>query len=206
MTAETSPHGLRTAGPVLDCAARLFAEHGAHGATMPALTRWIASETGTDPADLRRAFPARTDLAYAVVLRATRTRLDEQLAADTPGAHPVERMSSLVRRHVSSGWEHRATAALEQELLPVLRAVHPTRHRELTGLKHAYRALVEEIITRGRAEGSFLVDAPASAADEVLGTLDSLLHWYHADSDLGLDDLGTVFVDLVVHHHLGCPR
>ncbi|OLT27400.1 hypothetical protein BJF83_02190 [Nocardiopsis sp. CNR-923] len=49
---------------------------------MSALTERIASETGTDAASLRRAFPTRFDLAYAVVLRSTRERVDGQLTAD----------------------------------------------------------------------------------------------------------------------------
>ncbi|WP_116245050.1 TetR/AcrR family transcriptional regulator [Nocardiopsis sp. FIRDI 009] len=206
MTAETSPHALRTTAPVLDCAARLFAEHGARGIAMSDLTAHIAAETGTDAASLRRAFPTRFDLAYAVVLRSTRERVDGQLGADDTGASALERVARLVRRHVEIGWKHRAATALGQELLPVLRAVHPSRHRDIACLTRAYREHLRTIIADGVASGDFAILDPGRTADEVLETLDSLLHWYDPDGGLSLDDLAAVYVDLVVHHHLGCPR
>jgi AcrR family transcriptional regulator len=206
MTADVSPHALRATTRVLDCATRLFAEHGSRGPAMSELTSRISAETGTDPAALRRAFPTRFDLAYAVVLRSTRERVNGQLAADRPDRPAVERMSTLVRRHVETGWKHRAATALGHELLPVLRAIHPARHRELSSLTRMYREHVRGIILDGVALGAFRVHEPGRAADEVLGTFDSLLHWYDPGAGLSLDDLGAVYVDLVVHHHLGCPR
>lgn len=206
MTAHTSPHALRTTAPVLDCAARLFTEHGSRGLAMAELTRRIAAGTGADPASLRRAFPTRFDLAYAVVLRSTHERVDGQLAADLPDHGPIDRMSALVRRHVETGWKHRTAAALAHELLPTLRAIHPARHREVASLTRLYREHVREIIAEGVAAGVFAVSDPGRVADDVLETFDSLLHWYDPEAGLSLDDLGAVYVDLVIHHHLRCPR
>jgi AcrR family transcriptional regulator len=92
MTADISPRALRATAPVLDCAARLFAEHGSRGLPMSDLTRRISAETGTDPAALRRLFPTRFDLAYAIVLRSARERVERQLAADDPRTDAVARM------------------------------------------------------------------------------------------------------------------
>ncbi|WP_159940086.1 MULTISPECIES: TetR/AcrR family transcriptional regulator [unclassified Nocardiopsis] len=206
MTAETSPHALRTTASVLDCAARLFAEHGSQGLAMSALTRRIAAETGTDAASLRRAFPTRFDLAYAVVLRSTRERVNGQLAADRPELPAAERMAALVRRQVENGWKHRAATSLAHEMLPVLRAIHPTRHREVSSLTRIYREHIRGVIVDGVVAGVFRVCDPGRAADEVLETFDSLLYWYDPGAGLSLDDLGAVYVDLVIHHHLGCPR
>ncbi len=206
MTADLSPHALRTTAPVLDCAARLFAEHGSRGMAMSELTVRIATETDTDTACLRRAFPTRFDLSYAVVLRATRERVNGQLAADSPTREPTERMSDLVRRHVRSGWQHRTAIALSQELLPTLRAIHPTRHREISTLQRTYREHVREIIVAGVTVDQFRIRETGKAADTVLETFDSLLHWYDPGAGLSLGDLGDVYVDLVIHHHLRCPR
>ncbi len=206
MTADASPHALRTTSHILDRAAHLFAQHGSQGLAMSELTSRISAETGADPAALRRAFPTRFDLAYAVVLRSTRERVHGQLAADRPDRPAIERMSTLVRRHVETGWQHRAATALGHELLPVLRAIHPARHREVSSLTRTYREHVRGIILDGVTRGVFGVREPGRAADDVLETFDSLLHWYDPGAGLSLDDLGAVYVDLVIHHHLGCPR
>ncbi|AFR09608.1 MULTISPECIES: TetR/AcrR family transcriptional regulator [Nocardiopsis] len=206
MTADLSPHSLRTTAPVLDCAARLFAEHGSRGLPMSALTHRIAAETSTDGAALRRAFPTRFDLTYAIVLRATRERVNDQLTTDVPDSPATRRMADLVRRHVASGWRHRDAVALGRELLPTLRAIHPVRHREISGLHRLFRDHVREIVLAGIREGRFEITDPGRAADKVLETFDSLLHWYDPEAGLSIADLGDVYVDLVIHHQLGHPR
>ncbi|MFL1380426.1 MULTISPECIES: TetR/AcrR family transcriptional regulator [unclassified Nocardiopsis] len=206
MTADISPRALRATAPVLDCAARLFAEHGSRGLPMSELTRRISAETGTDPAALRRLFPTRFDLAYAIVLRSARERVERQLAADDPRTDAVARMSALVVRHVETGWRHRAATALAHEILPTLRAIDQERHREIGALVRTYREHIRQIVVDGVLAGAFHVDDPGRATDEVLDTFDSLLHWYRPEGGLSLDDLGAVYVDLVIHHHLGCPR
>lgn len=206
MTVGISPHTLRVKAPVLDCAARLFAEHGPHGLDMSTLTRRVSDETGITEASLRRAFPTRLDLAYAVVLHSTRERVDGQLAADRPDRPVVERMSDLVRRQVESGWKHRSAASLAHWILPVLRAVHPSRHREVDSLNRVYREHIRGIIVDGMAAGVFSVRHPGRTADEVLETFDSLLYWYDPEAGLSMEDLVAVYVDLVIHHHLGCVR
>jgi hypothetical protein len=109
-------------------------------------------------------------------------------------------------RHVETGWRHRAATALAHEILPTLRAIHQERHREIGALMRTYREHIRQIVVDGVLAGAFHVDDPGRATDEVLGTFDSLLHWYRPEGGLSLDDLGAVYVDLVIHHHLGCPR
>lgn len=206
MTADLSPHALRTTAPVLECAARLFDEHGSRGMPMSVLTQRIAIETDTDAAVLRRAFPTRLDLIHAVVLHATREHVRERLTADDPGAPATERMAGLVRGHIIGGWRHRTALALGRELLPTLRAIDPARHREIAGLYRTLRQHVREIVIAGVTEGRFVVTDTGGAADKVLETFDSLVHWYDPGDGLSLRDLSEVYVDLVIHHQLGCPR
>ena len=206
MTADLSPHALRTTATVLDCAARLFDEHGSRGMPMSDLTHRIAVETDTDAANLRRAFPTRLDLVHAVVLHATREHVQDRLTADDPRAPATERMADLVRGHITGGWKHRSALALSQELLPTLRAIDPARHRELVWLHRSLRERVRELIIAGVTEGRFTVTDTGVSACKVLETFESLVYWYDPEAGLSLRDLSEVYVDLVIHHQLGCPR
>ena len=206
MTADPSPHALHTTPSVLDCAARLFTEHGSRGLPMSDLTRRIAARTRTDAARLRRAFPTRFDLTYAVVLHATRERVEERLDGDDPDASATQRMADLVHGHITSGWRHRAAIALGQEILPTLRAIDPARHREIADLHRTFHEHVRAVIVAGVTEGRFDVTDTGKAADKVVETFDSLLHWYDPTTGLTLRDLGGVYVDLIIHHQLGSPR
>ncbi|MBE2997463.1 TetR family transcriptional regulator [Nocardiopsis sp. HNM0947] len=205
MTADTSPDVLRTTGPVLDCAARLFAEHGPRSLTMSTLAHRIADETGADTDSLHRAFPTRLDLAHAVVLRSTRERVEGQLRADRTSEPAHERVCSLVRHHVHTSWKHRAAVELARDLMPALRAVSPGRYRQIAQMHRDYRLHVRDIISAGVGEGSFHVESVEAATRSVLDTCDSL-EWYAPDDDLSLDGLTGVYIDLVLHHQLGHPR
>lgn len=205
LTADLSPDVPRATGPVLDCAARLFAEHGPRSLAMPALTHRIADETGTDNDALSRAFPTRLDLAHAVVLRSLRERGEGLLHADRPDAPAAERVCALVRHHVQISWKHRSAFELARDLLPSLRAVSPERYRQITLLHRDYRDHVRAIIHDGVGDGSFHVDSVELATRSVLSTCGSL-EWYVPDDMLGLDDLAGVYADLVLHHQLGHPR
>ncbi|GHD14892.1 hypothetical protein GCM10007147_01420 [Nocardiopsis kunsanensis] len=205
MTADLSPDDLRTTDSVLDCAARLFAEHGPRSLALPTLTHRIAEESGADHHTLSRAFPTRWDLARAVVLRAVRERVESLLAADRPWAPAAERVCAFVRHHVLISWKHRSALELARVLLPSLRAADPERYREIALLHRDYRDHVRAIIEDGVREGVFHVDSVELATRSVLSTCDSL-EWYEPDDDLRLDDLAGVYADLVLHHQLGHPR
>lgn len=205
MTADLSPDLLRATGPVLDCAARLFAEHGPRSLSVPTLIHRIADETETDEDALSRAFPTRSDLAHAVVLRAVRERVEGQLEADLRCEPAAERVCAFVRHHVRISWKHRSALELARDLLPSLRAASPERYREIALLHRDYRDHVRRIIDDGVGEGSFHVDSVALATRSVLSTCDSL-EWYEPDDVLRLDDLAGVYADLVLHHQLGHPR
>lgn len=205
MTADLSPAVLRTTGPVLDCAARLFAEHGPRSLALPTLTHRIADETGTGEEALNRAFPTRSDLAHAVVLRAVRERVEGQLEADLHHEPAAERVCAFVRHHVRISWKHRFALELARDLLPFLRAASPERYREIALLHRDYRDHIRRIIGDGVREGSFHVESVELATRSVLSTCDSL-EWYEPDDVLRLDDLAGVYADLVLHHQLGHPR
>ncbi|ASU86326.1 TetR/AcrR family transcriptional regulator [Nocardiopsis gilva YIM 90087] len=206
MTADLSPHDTRLADHTLDAATTLFARHGPHGLGMASLTREIIERTGTDIIEFRRAFPTRLDLMYAVALRSTRELVACQISDSSPSETPVTRLSHLIRRHIDHCWKHRTEEELRRTLLPTLRAIHPVRYRELSEQLRLYREHIREIIADGVDEGRFCVAGPGIAAGTVLETLESILNWYDPEGGLSLPELGDVYVDLVIHHQLGCPR
>ncbi|MBB4932603.1 AcrR family transcriptional regulator [Lipingzhangella halophila] len=206
MTADLSPHDARLTEQSLDTARRLFSRHGVRGIDMATLVREITRETGANLLELRRAYPTRMDLVYAVVLRSTRTLVTAQLGDSGAPDDPVGRLSRLIRRHIDFCWDHWTEEGLRRDLLPRLRTIHPTRYRELYDHMRSYHEHICGIITQGNSQGSFRVVSPGAAAETVLETLDSILNWYEPEGGLTLPQLADVYVDLIVHHQLGCPR
>ncbi|MFC7330597.1 TetR/AcrR family transcriptional regulator [Marinactinospora rubrisoli] len=199
MTADLSPLDIRLTERVLDAAVRVFARRDARDVGMPA----IAREAAVEPDLLRRLFPTKLDLVYAVTNRSTRTLVTRQIAADRPDEPAVRRLSALIRTHIEFSWEHRTEEELRRALLRTLRVVYPERHREMIRHLRRYREHIGEIITAGRQAGIF-ASGPTGGA--VLETLDGILNWYEPAGGLTLTALGDVYVDLIVHHQLGAPR
>ncbi|MBB6170978.1 AcrR family transcriptional regulator [Nocardiopsis mwathae] len=206
MTADLSPHDTRLAADTLDAATSIFARHGPHGLGMASLTREITERTGIGIVEFRRDFPTRLDLMYAVVLRSTRELVARQISDFSSPESPVDRLSQLVRRHIDHCWKHRTEEELRRALLPTLRAIHPVRYRELSDQLRLYREHIREIIGDGVGQGHFRVAGPGMAAGTVLETLESILNWYDPEGGLSLPELGDVYVDLIIHHQLRCPR
>ncbi|RNL83680.1 TetR/AcrR family transcriptional regulator [Halostreptopolyspora alba] len=206
MTADLSPHDSRLTEQSLDVARRLFSQHGVRGIDMATLVREITRETGVSLLEFRRAYPTRMDLVYAVVLRSTRTLVTAQTGDSATPHSPTERLSRLIRRHIDFCWDHWIEEGLRRDLMPRLCTIHPTRYGELYDHMRAYQEQICGIILQGSREGSFKVSHAGGAADTVLETLDSILNWYEPEGGLTLPQLADVYVDLVVHHQLGCPR
>ncbi|WP_046469364.1 TetR/AcrR family transcriptional regulator [Allosalinactinospora lopnorensis] len=206
MTADLSPHDARVTEHTLDAARRLFSQHGVRGIDMATLIREITRETGINFLEFRRAFPTRMDLVYAVVLRSTRTLVTGQIADSGAPEPPVDRLAALIRRHIDFCWEHWTEEGLRRDLMPTLRAIHPTRYRELYDLMRSYQEHIRDMIAEGNSAGLFTAPQPGAAADTVLETLDSILNWYEPEGGLTLPQLGDVYVDLIIHHQMGCPR
>ncbi|WP_345556674.1 TetR/AcrR family transcriptional regulator [Streptomonospora halophila] len=205
MTADLTHHDAQTLDRTLNAAARSFARHGLHGPDMASVAREVAGETGLDPADFRRAFPTRLDLACAIALHSARRLVRDQLADRGPGA-PHKRLERLVRRHIDHCRHHRTEEDLRRTVLPTLRAVHPGRHRELAELRQSYRDHLRTVVADGTAQGRFRVADPGAAAGTVLEALESVVNWYDPEDGLTAAELGDVYTDLIVHHHLGAPR
>lgn len=210
MTADLSPFDFPSdpdrTERTLDAAAQVLARRGARSRDIALIAAEVGRVTGTDPDAFRRAFPTRLDIVYAVTLRATHRFVRQQIDGTDASAAPIERISRLIRTHIEFRWEHRLEAELRRELAPALRSFSPSRYRGLSRLLHAYRDHVSAIIAEGRSAGVFTVSAPESAAATLIDTLDGILNWYDPDGGLSLGELGDVYVDLIIHHHLGAVR
>ncbi|WP_255430084.1 TetR/AcrR family transcriptional regulator [Streptomonospora sp. PA3] len=205
MTADLSHPEAQTFDRALSTAAGVLARRGLHGLNTASVAQEVAAATGLDPAAFRRAFPTRLDLAYAIALHSAHALVRDQLADDGPGT-PQERMERLVRRHIRHCRDHRTEEDVRRTVLPALRAVHPGRHRELADVRLAYREHLRGLIAEGAEQGVFPVSSAGAAAATVLEALESVVSWYDPDDGLSEAELGDVYTDLIIHHHLGSPR
>ncbi|NYE48946.1 AcrR family transcriptional regulator [Spinactinospora alkalitolerans] len=201
MTADLSPLDTRLTERALDVAIRLFARDGTRDVRMSD----IAHEADVDPVDLRRAFPTKLDLIHAIIVRSTRQLLERQMTVSDEEKAPVERLSLFIRTHIEFSSEHRTEEELRRSVLPTLRAINPSRHREISDLLRGYREHVRGLIAAGRDAGVLAPSRPAVAAASVLETLDGILNWYDPSGGLSVQELGNVYADMIIHHLLGAP-
>lgn len=190
----------------LDIAVLQFADHGAHSTAMAHIAAAVERGTGARPADFRRAYPTRLDLVYAITLRTTRTFVLRQIDGSGPESTPIDRISGLIRAHIEFRWEHRVEEELRRAAAPALRSVSVARYRELSNLMRDYRDHVRRLVEDARAAEAVTATDAAAAAANLIATLDGILNWYEPSGGLSLSELGDVYVDLIIHHHLGAPR
>ncbi|PSK96502.1 TetR family transcriptional regulator [Murinocardiopsis flavida] len=190
----------------LDIAVQQFADHGPNSTDMARVAAAVERGTGARPVDFRRAYPTRLDLVYAITLRTTRRFVLRQIDGFDADSPPIDRISRLIRAHIEFRWEHRVEEELRRAAAPALRSISSARYRELSGLMRDYRDHVRRLIEAAQSTGAVTANDAAGAAANLIATLDGILNWYEPSGGLSLSELGDVYVDLIIHHHLGAPR
>lgn len=187
--AKRSTH--RRSSEILEAAAKVFAERGYHGAT----TQDIADVLGIRQASLYYYFPSKEVALEVVCARSAEGFLTTaQAIAAGPGT-PVERLSALIRSHISPILErgdYIKVFLTQRHFLP-----NPSRQRVAVvsrGIEETFQGVIRE----GIATGDFRSDVdPRLAMLTILGAANSVSAWYQKES-FSLEKIAAQMVALVL--------
>lgn len=173
-------------GPILEAAARVFAERGYHGAS----TQDIADRLGIRQASLYYYFASKEEALEIVCTHGaedffTRAR---DIAAG-PGSAP-EKLECMIRAHlapIETAGHFMKVFLHERKHLP------RTRRRRIgtwsRGVEREFEAVIREGVTRGELRAG--ID-PRLATLSVLGMLNAALDWYETEGTT-LAQIGDTF-------------
>jgi AcrR family transcriptional regulator len=183
---------------IVAAAARTFAREGYAAVGM----RDVAEAVGIRGASLYHHFASKEEILYAICLTVTEepNRLTLPLL-DAPGT-PTDRLAALVRAHL----EHLHRRQVEHQVgLHELASLTPEHRAVVDDHRRHYQRRVRDVVAAGMVSGEFTVPDARLAALAMCDMLNGFSHWFHDGRELGLEDVVTGYIDLVVGRLLGSP-
>ncbi len=189
MARTTGSHSDITGPRIQAAALRLFARHGYAAVSM----RRIAGEVGVQAGALYNYTPDKQSLLFGLM----QNHMQELLAA--PGAHDqtggaVARLEHFTRFHIRFNLE-RADAVFISYM--ELRNLDPGNFAVIQGLRRRYEDRLETILHQGVESGDFAMPDPRITTLAVIAMLTGVGTWYRAGGRLSLEQVETIYWDMV---------
>lgn len=165
---------------ILKAAAAIFAEKGYHRASI----RDIAAATGISLSGLYYYFSSKEELLFLIQDHCFGTIL-ERLEADLRSVREaLDRLRIVIRNHLSFFVNNMREMKVLSHEADSLTSEY--RH-EVNAKKRRYTEVVTGILSELRPEGSAVDLRVATFA--LFGMMNWIYNWYHADRDVGVDEL-----------------
>jgi len=189
MARTTGSHSDITGPRIHDAALLLFARHGYAAVSM----RRIAGEVGVQAGALYNYTPDKQSLLFGLMQNHMQDLL-AACAAQGPTGDAMAQLEEFTRHHIRFNLE-RADAVFISYM--ELRNLTPENFTAIEGLRRRYEDGLEAILRRGIASGVFAVPDPKIATLAVIGMLTGVGTWYRPDGRLSLDEVETIYWDMV---------
>ncbi len=190
MARTQGSHSEFTGPRVREAALRLFAQHGFAAVSM----RQIAAEVGVQAGALYNYTPDKQTLLFDLMQDHMDALLAAWDAADPGGDDARARLEAFTRFHIRFN-TGRADAVFVSYM--ELRNLTEENFDAVTGLRGTYEARLEQILRAGQAAGAFTLAEPRITAMAVIALLTGVNTWYRAEGRLTLDEVETLYWDMV---------
>ncbi|WP_050931586.1 TetR/AcrR family transcriptional regulator [Aestuariivita boseongensis] len=189
MARTAGSHSDITGPRIRTAALRLFAQSGFAAVSM----RQIAGEVGVQVGALYNYTPDKQTLLFALMdehMQSLLSAWEEEPKGDTPKA----RLEAFARFHIRFNLE-RAEAVFISYM--ELRNLTPENFLAIEAQRRRYETALEEILSDGVAAGAFTISDPKVASLAIIAMLTGVNTWYRAGGRLSLDQVQTLYWDMV---------
>ena len=182
---------MEPAGERIQVAAlELFAERGFHGTGI----RELAVRAGLSSATLYHYMGTKEDLLVRIMRESLERLLTAGQQIARAGPAP-ERMAGLVQIHVLT----HATQRLQTQVVDgEMRALSPTRRREIVALRDEYETLWSRAIETGQEDGDFALQSPRLARLALLDLCSGVARWYQPQGPTTREELATRYAEMAL--------
>ena len=180
--------GSKTADSIRRHAERLFAARGYAAVSM----RDIAEAVGLRVGGLYNHFPTKQDILRDLLVGHMDDLLAGWAAFDDPLGTPADRLTGFARFHIRFHFEKPDAVFIAYM---ELRSLEPQNYAEVEALRRTYEGHLRAILAAGAP--CFVVQDAAVASRAIIAMLTGVTTWYRAGGRLGIDDIETIYVDMV---------
>lgn len=181
---------------VVQAALQLFLRHGYAGTSMKAL----AQELGISAPALYWYFPSKDEL-YSCVIETSMTDFATHVRRSTTESEPRERLSQIVRAHVS--WQlQQSDVARVFELTMHRRSGSPdipdTRLQSVVDMEREYVESIRAVLRDGAEQGVFDVDDVKTTAFAIITLCEYVHTWYNPRGEMSISAVADRYAAMVM--------
>jgi TetR/AcrR family transcriptional regulator, cholesterol catabolism regulator len=176
---------------VLDAATTLFARIGYERTSV----RAISSQLGIESGSLYSHISSKEEILLKIVERTARTFFTAAERAVDPSANCEEQLRALCAAHLSVVHSQPEAVAVYYNNWKILEGEY---HQQIVDLRRRYENIFTEVVTSGKADGSFGDVDAADAALVILSTLNWTPEWYSPSGLSGPDQIAARLADVLL--------
>ncbi|MHA6262475.1 TetR/AcrR family transcriptional regulator [Arenibacterium sp. CAU 1754] len=189
MARTTGSHSDITGPRIRAAALKLFARHGFAAVSM----RQIARDVGVQAGALYNYTPDKQSLLFNLMQVHMNELMEAREAREVPeGA--LDQLQDFVRFHIGFHLERSDEVFIAYM---ELRNLTPENFAEIEAMRRKYEDALESILRNGVRDGVFDVPDPKIATLAVIAMLNGVNTWYRAGGRLSLDEVETIYWDMV---------
>jgi AcrR family transcriptional regulator len=168
-----------------------FAELGYHGTA----TRDITRKAGVSAGALYTHFESKQAILQEIS-RVTHAAMYNRMRRASEGpSSPAERLAALVREHASFHARYPTAGRVANYELHSLDA---DARAEMQEYRRGMEGMVTDVVNAGQEAGQFSVPNVKIFSKFILSSGIDISRWFRADGNLGPDDLGALYAEMVL--------
>ncbi|OIK09932.1 TetR/AcrR family transcriptional regulator [Bacillus sp. MUM 13] len=177
---------------IIETSLLLFEEYGYHGVTV----NTIVKECGTSKGGFYHHFQSKDELLFVihdVFITYVLTKAQEAIAAS---ASPAKKMTMIIKSFVKVFDLYKPHISVFYQESMYLK---PQYEAAIRRKRKSYKEMIFAVIEEGKELGVFRPELPVEITGmSILGMVNWSYKWYKKDGEKTIDEIGDIFVDLVL--------
>lgn len=193
MARKVGSSGKETAARLRQAALELFAKSGYAAVSM----RTIAGEIGVQAGAIYNHYPTKQDLLTDLLVAHMTTLIGAYEARDNSEREcdPIQALEGFVRFHIRYHLDRSDEVFISYM---ELRNLEPDNFGAVEALRRRYEQFLRSILEDGQEQGVFQIADAAVTTMAIIAMLTGMTTWYRTDGRLALEEVETIYIDLVM--------
>ncbi|MGY0691674.1 TetR/AcrR family transcriptional regulator [Virgibacillus sp. FSP13] len=178
---------------IIQAALLLFERHGFHGVTV----NQIVEDVGTSKGGFYHHFTSKDELLFVIHDTFITYVLEKAEFANKTYASPTEKLQAIVKEFVKVFDLYKPHIAVFYQETIYLKPRYETLVKQK---RDQFKQIVLEALHEGKACGEFRQDLSVEITGmAILGMVNWTYKWYRQTGTKTIDEIGDIFVDLILH-------
>lgn len=178
---------------IIDTALTLFEKEGYHGVTVDR----IVEQCGTSKGGFYHNFKSKDELLFHIHDIFISYVIEKAQEAYDRYTTPVSRMCAIIQSFTKVFGMYKPHITVFYQESTYLKGEFEIN---INQKRKQYKNIILQIVREGQESSDFRAEVPAEiTVMAVIGMVNWLYKWFHEEGPLSIEDIGKIYVDLILH-------